>query len=84
MQKQRREQLAGLDILLGDLCREWGFCNRLTAADVVAQRTALSDMEFAYAVLRAEKMNLEYKPDWVRRIREKFVARFGASISLIE
>jgi len=41
-------------------------------------------MEFAYAVLRAEKMNLEYKPDWVRRIREKFVARFGASISLIE
>ena len=85
MQKLRSEDLLNdLDLLLGDLCKEWGFCNRLSAVDLVPDGTALSDTEFAYAVLRAEKMKPEYEPNWVRRIWEKFVARYGPSISLTD
>jgi hypothetical protein len=82
MQKQPQDPLKDLDVFLGDLCREWGFCNRLTAADLVAEGGVLSDAEFAYAVLRAEKMKPEYEPNWVRQIRERFVARYGPLISL--
>jgi hypothetical protein len=85
MQKIRREDLLkDLDLLLGDLCKEWGFCNRLSAADLIADGTVLSDTEFAYAVLRAEKMKPEYEPNWVRRIRERFMTRYGSSISLTD
>ena len=79
---QRKPDLSNdLDHLLGDLCREWGFCNRLTAGDLVAAGTFLSATEFAHAVLKAEGMNPEYEASWGRRIRERFVARYGPSVS---
>jgi hypothetical protein len=78
----RKQLLSDLDRLLADLCREWGFCSRLSAADLVAAGSVLNDVEFAHAVLRAEKMHSEYELTWVRRIRKKFSARFGSSISL--
>ena len=37
-----------LDLLLGDLCREWGFCNHLTAKELLAAGKALTDTEFAH------------------------------------
>jgi hypothetical protein len=82
---QKREQLLrDLDLLLGDLCREWGFCNRLSAADLVAAVNVLSDIDFAHAVLRAEKMDPESESKWARRIQGRFDARFGSSISLTD
>jgi len=70
-----------LDLLLGVLCRELGFCNRVTAAELLRPGTVLHDADFAHVVLRAENMNPEYEPKWVRQIRERFVTRFGRSIS---
>ena len=84
MTNRREDLLDDLDRLLEDLCAQWGFCNQLTAADLVSARVALSDVDFANAVLEAAKMNPEYEPQWVRRIRERFAARFGPSISLAD
>jgi hypothetical protein len=82
MKSQREQLLRDLDFLLADLCRDWGFCNRLSAADLISSRSALRAREFAETVLRAEKMNPDNEPNWVRRIGEKFSDRFGTSISL--
>jgi hypothetical protein len=81
MTNRREELLDDLDRLLEELCVQWGFCNQLTAADLVSACVPLSGDDFANAVLEAEKMNPEYEPQWVRRIRERFAARFGPSIS---
>jgi len=66
-----------LDSLLDDLCREWGFCNRLTAADLFVEGAPLGAGEFARAVLQAEGMSSEYETSWMRRIRERLIARYG-------
>jgi hypothetical protein len=83
MQK-RQHRLRDLDLLLGDLCRKWGFCNHLTANELVPAGKALTNTEFAYTVLRAEKMNPDYEPTWTQRICEKFSARFGPSFTLMD
>jgi hypothetical protein len=41
----------------------------------------LSATEFARAILQVEGMNPEYEANWLRRIEERFVARFGPSVS---
>ncbi len=60
------------------------FCNHLTANELVPAGKALTDTEFAYTVLRAEKMNPDYEPTWTQRICEKFSARFGPSFTLMD
>jgi hypothetical protein len=70
-----------LDLLLDDLCRDLGFCNRLTGADLVMAGKSLSAAEFARAFLQAEAMNPEYEATWVKRIQERFIERFGPSVS---
>src|SRR5262245_28016461 len=69
--KRKPDLSNDLDLLLDDLCREWGFCNRLTAADLLAQEAPLSANEFARAVLRAEGMNSELETSWMRRIQKR-------------
>jgi len=81
MQKDPEQLLKDLKFLLADLCTDWGFCNRLTAGELLRAGSTLTDVEFAHAVLQAEKMNPEYEPKWVKQIRERFTARFGTSIS---
>lgn len=61
-----------IDLLLSELCREWGFCNQLTAIDLIADGQDLSADDFAVAVLLAEQMNPESEITWRRRIAEKF------------
>jgi hypothetical protein len=79
--KRQPDLLNDLDLLLDDLCRDWGFCNRRTAGDLVTAGKFLSATEFARAVLQAEAMNPEYEANWVRRIQERFIARYGSSVS---
>ncbi|WP_141688036.1 hypothetical protein [Bradyrhizobium paxllaeri] len=79
--KRKPDLSKDIDLLLDDLCREWGFCNRLTAADLLAHEAPLSANEFARAVLQAEGMNSELETSWMRRIKERFVDRYGASVS---
>jgi hypothetical protein len=79
--KRKPDLSNDLDSLLDDLCREWGFCNRLSAADLLTEGAPLVAGEFARAVLQAEGMNSEYETSWMRRIQERFVARYGEFVS---
>jgi hypothetical protein len=70
---------ADLDVLLGDLCIHWGFCNRLSGADLMRGRHSLTCDDFAHAVLTAEGMIPEYEKKWVREIKRRFTDRYGHS-----
>ena len=78
--RKRGETLeADLDVLIGDLCTEWGFCNQLSASDLLAAGAAVEADGFAAAVLRAEGMDPELEIAWRRRIRRAFADRYGRS-----
>ena len=79
--KRKPDLPTDLDSLLDDLCREWGFCNRLTAADLLIEGAPLGADEFARAVVQAEGMNSEYETSWMRRIEARFIARYGEFVS---
>ena len=80
--KKRKPALEDdLNLLIGDLCSQWGFCNRLSADDIVVAGQTLSADKFAEAVFRAEGMNPEYELEWRRRIGRLFKDRYGNSIS---
>lgn len=70
-----------MDILLGDLCTQWGFCNRLLSRDLLSAKEVVTDEIFARAVLVAEGWNPEYELTWLRAIADKFVERYGQSVS---
>lgn len=70
-----------LDILLGDLCTEWGFCNQLSGSDLVQNGDEITAEAFARAVLIAEGMPADEGSTWLPHIRAKFIKRYGASIS---
>ena len=74
-----RSPAVSLQRLLDDLCREWGFCARLRAADLLRPDAVLGAGDFAGVVLRAEGMDPETEKRWVRRIADRFTERFGPS-----
>ena len=80
MPRQQPDALRNLEFLLTDLCADLGFCGHLTATDLLPPGTVLSAVDFAQAVLRAEKMTPEYELKWTRQIQERFESRFGASL----
>jgi len=63
--------------LLDELCAEWGFCNRLSSADILCDHPHLSGDLFAAAVLTAEGMDPALEKQWFRRISQRFTDRFG-------
>ncbi len=67
-----------LDILLGDLCLRFGFCNQLTGSDLATDGVLLPE-RFADAVLVAEGMNPDIEVAWRRRFKAVFVVRYGRS-----
>jgi hypothetical protein len=71
---------ADLDILLGDLCRQWGFCNRLSGRDLVERERSLSADEFATAMLSAEGFEPELETQWRRNFKRVFIERYGTSV----
>lgn len=71
-----------LNLLLADFCMQWGFCNQLRAEHLVQPGKILTAEEFARSVLEAESMNAEYELKWRRRMRDKFVERYGPSVSI--
>ena len=77
----RKDDLAeDLDILLGDFCVLWGFCNRLSGSDLVRDGSTITADDFASAVLIAEGMVPEAS-DWFRKIRRVFIKRYGRAVS---
>ena len=80
--EKRRDDLAeDLDILLGDLCVIWGFCNRLSGAELVRDHPRLTGDLFATAVLRAEGWTSDHHGDWHGHIMGVFGHRYGPAVS---
>ena len=80
--KKRGATLAeDLDILLGDLCVRWGFCNHLSGAELTKAQPLTADA-FARAVLAAEgDPEPELELAWSRKFRRLFVERYGEAIT---
>lgn len=79
---KRGESLSeDLDILLGDLCVHWGFCNGLSGATLMARHESLSSDVFATAVLTAEGMSPDLELEWHRKLRRLFSDRYGSAVS---
>ena len=79
--KRGRTLAEDLDAFLSQLCLEWGFCSARAGDLLAANRKEISADDFTKAVLTAEGMNPEYEVEWRRRIRNRFVDRYGATIS---
>ena len=60
---------------------EWGFCNELTASDLLDKSNRLQAEDFAEAVLAAEGMAPEYEVKWRRAIARRFIDRYGQSVA---
>ena len=69
--------VADLEILLGDLCTQSGFCNRLIAQELLS-KVSLTAADFALTVLEAEGFDPELEPKWKRELSRVFVARYGS------
>ena len=70
-----------LDILLGELCSEWDFCAGVKGADLIKNGKMLTSKVFTETVILAEGMTLKDEKNWIRRIKRRFVQRYGHEIS---
>ena len=70
-----------LDILLGELCTLWDFCAGLKGADLIKGDKMLTSKVFTETVILAEGMKLEDEKNWIRRIKRRFVQRYGHEVS---
>jgi hypothetical protein len=71
-----------LQLLLGDLCREWGFCNALADDVLPPGGDAITADAFAKAVLVAEGWpEAEMPGEWREMMTKVFEHRYGAWIS---
>lgn len=70
-----------LDILLGELCADWDFCAGVTGADLVKDGKPLTSKRFTDTVILAEGMSLKSEANWIRRIKRRFVQRYGHEVS---
>ncbi|HEX8192089.1 MAG TPA: hypothetical protein VF552_04250 [Allosphingosinicella sp.] len=70
-----------LDLLLADLCRQWGFCSA-SAWDIAEDHDVLTPDAFATVVLGAEGWP-EPEKAWAWRVEltKVFSARYGSRIS---
>jgi hypothetical protein len=67
---------------VGELCVGWGFCGTPDAAPFDRRRVSWTAEEFAREVLRAEGDHPSLSERWFKPIHDKFMAQFGASISV--
>jgi hypothetical protein len=80
-EKRRATLSEDLDLLLGDLCAQWGFCNRLSGEDLVREHPIITGESFATAVLNAEGMSpLPHGEHW-EAIKSVFCRRYGHAVS---
>lgn len=70
-----------LDILLEELCTQWDFCAGLKGADLIKGDKMLTSKIFTETVILAEGMKLQDEKNWIRRIKRRFVQRYGHEVS---
>lgn len=71
-----------IEILINDLCVEWGFCIPTTDKEKILSLDCLNADQFACLILEAEEMNPEYEIKWRRKIRTSFSEKFGNEIEI--
>lgn len=71
-----------LDILLAELCDNWDFCAGVKGAELVKEGKMLTSKVFTETIILAEGMKLEDETNWMRRIKRKFVQRYGHEVSV--
>jgi hypothetical protein len=65
------------------LCANWGFCGANDAPPANFARDKWTVDEFAEEILRAEGIS-SLETDYRKQIRDEFVRRFGASLSVAD
>jgi hypothetical protein len=70
-----------LDLLLQALCDEWDFCAGVKGADLVQGSKPLTSKRFTDAVLDAEAELPGNRASWERRVKRRFVQRYGHSVT---
>jgi len=71
-----------LDLLLSELCAEWDFCAGVKGDDLVKDGKMLTSKVFTETVILAEGMKLANEKNWIRRIKRRFVQRYGHEVSI--
>ena len=80
-QKRKARLRDDLDLLLNDICSQWGFCQRVDTDDLIGSQGELTAAEFASRVLTTEGLHPEYDVEWRRRLEVAFRDRYGSSVS---
>lgn len=70
---REREILKFLDAL----CIDWGFCIAKEKAAQIVEKGSMTAEVFSREVLLAEGFVPEQELEWYRRIRNRFIERFG-------
>ena len=70
-----------LDMLLDDLCAEWDFCAGVRGADLVTGQKPLTSKHFTDTVLDAESELPGNRASWERRVKRRFVQRYGHEVT---
>lgn len=70
-----------LDLLLDALCDEWDFCAGVRGADLVQGAKPLTSKKFTDRVLDAEAELPGNRASWERRVKRRFVQRYGHSVT---
>jgi hypothetical protein len=79
----RRDDLAeDLDILLGDLCRNWGFCLPIGGKELLSPDGSIDAPGFAQGVLMAEGFNPDLEAaGWRTTFERLFKDRYDEATS---
>lgn len=84
-ERRRHPELeADLDILLSDMCTEWNLCAGVTAKDLLKDGKPLTSKRFTETLLLAEGLKLEDEGNAMRRVKRKFVQRYGHVVTAKE
>ena len=76
--KRGQDLSEDLAILLAELCQYGGYCNDLSADDLMRDREVLNADTFAVMVLKAEGLNPDYELKQRRSLKSEFYQRYGS------
>lgn len=79
--ERNTDLIKDLDLLLDALCAEWDFCAGVRGADLVQGAKPLTSKRFTDAVLDAESEIPGNRASWERRVKRRFVQRYGHSVT---
>ena len=70
-----------LDVFLAELCEDWDFCAGVTGEQLVKTNPLVTPKRFTDTVIVAEGMTLRDEANWLRRIKRRFVQRYGQEVN---